>query len=54
LLKGRTIALCEGAQNIESYLNGPGAFLARTSYCSSISDRFNLQALAVGYELRAK
>jgi hypothetical protein len=54
LLKGRTIALCEGAQNIESYLDGPGAFLARTSYCSSISDRFTLQALAVGYELRAK
>nr|GFC72054.1 hypothetical protein [Tanacetum cinerariifolium] len=46
LLKGRTIALCEGAQNIESYLDGPGAFLARTSYCSSISDRFTLQALA--------
>jgi hypothetical protein len=54
LLKWRTIALCEGAQDIESYLSGPGAFLARTSYCSSILDRFDLQTLAVGYELHAK
>jgi hypothetical protein len=54
LLKGRTIDLCEGAQNVESYVSGPGAFLPRTSYCPSISERFDLQTLAVGYALRAK
>jgi hypothetical protein len=54
LLKGRTFELCEEVLNIDNYLKGPGAYLARTSYCGAIADRFELQALAVGYELRVK
>ncbi len=54
LLKGRTFELCEEVLNIDNYLKGPGAYLARTSYCGAIADRFELQALAVGYELRGK
>jgi hypothetical protein len=54
LLKGRTLESCEGVDNIDAYLNGSGAYLARTSYCSVIADRFALQTMPVGYELRAK
>lgn len=54
LLKGRTLELCEEVQDIDSYLQGPGAYLARTSYCDVIADRFELQTLPVGYELKAK
>jgi len=54
MLKDRTFELCEEVQDIDRYLKGPGAFLARTSYCGGIADRFELQAMSVGYELRAK
>ena len=54
LLKGRNFESCEEVANIDAYLNGPGAYLARTSYCGMIADRFTLETLAVGYELRAK
>jgi hypothetical protein len=35
------------------HIEGPGAYRARTSYCGMITYRFELQTLAVGYELRA-
>lgn len=54
LLKGRTFELCEEVQDIDSYINGPGAYLARTSYCDMIGERFALETLPVGYELRVK
>ncbi|MDH0744752.1 DUF2723 domain-containing protein [Pseudomonas sp. GD03842] len=54
LLKGRTFELCEEVQDIDHYLNGPGAYLARTSYCDVIGQRFALETLPVGYELRVK
>lgn len=54
LLKGRTFESCDEVTNIDQYLKGPGAYLARTSYCGMIADRFTLQALPVGFELRAK
>jgi len=54
LLKGRTFELCEEVQNIDSYIKGPGAYLARTSYCDMIGERFALETLPVGYELRVK
>lgn len=54
LLQNRTFELCEEVQNIDAYLKGPGAYLARTSYCDVIAGRFDLQTLPVGYELRAK
>ncbi|MFY1667840.1 DUF2723 domain-containing protein [Pseudomonas sp. Pseu.R1] len=54
LLKGRTFELCEEVQNIDGYLNGPGAYLARTSYCDAIGERFALETLPLGYELRVK
>ncbi|NBB10077.1 DUF2723 domain-containing protein [Pseudomonas sp. SLFW] len=54
LLKGRTFELCEEVANIDAYLKGPGAYLARTSYCGMIADRFTLETLPVGYELRVK
>ncbi|RJX82640.1 DUF2723 domain-containing protein [Pseudomonas sp. LS-2] len=53
-LQNRTFELCEEVQDINAYLEGPGAYLARMSYCGTIADRFDLQTLAVGYELRAK
>ncbi|MFJ3485191.1 DUF2723 domain-containing protein [Pseudomonas sp. NPDC090202] len=58
LLKGRTVELCDDVQadvpNITDYLKGPGAYLARTSYCGVIAERFALQTLPVGFELREK
>jgi hypothetical protein len=54
LLKGRTFELCEEVQDIDTYLKGPGAYLARTSYCDMIGERFALETLPVGYELRVK
>jgi hypothetical protein len=54
LLKGRTFESCDEVKDIDHYLQGPGAFLARTSYCGMIADRFTLETLPVGYELRAK
>ncbi|TDV72171.1 DUF2723 domain-containing protein [Pseudomonas sp. LP_7_YM] len=54
LLKGRVFESCDEVKNIDHYLQGPGAFLARTSYCAMIADRFTLETLPVGYELRAK
>jgi hypothetical protein len=54
LLKDRTFELCEEVANIDAYLKGPGAYLARTSYCAGVADRFDLQAMAVGFELRLK
>jgi hypothetical protein len=35
-------------------VEGPGAYLARTSSCGMIAYRFELQTLAMGYELRAR
>jgi len=54
LLKDRTFELCEEVANIDAYLKDPGAYLARTSYCAGVADRFDLQAMAVGFELRLK
>ncbi len=54
LLKNRTFELCEEVQDITAYLQGPGAYLARTSYCGVIADRFQLDALPVGYAVKAK
>jgi len=54
LLKGRTFELCEEVKDIDHYLKGPGAYLARTSYCDAIGERFALETLPVGYELRVK
>lgn len=54
MLKGRTFESCDEVANIDEFLKGPGAYLARTSYCGMIADRFTLETLPVGYELRAK
>lgn len=53
-LKNRTFELCEEVQDITPYLQGPGAYLARTSYCGVIANRFQLDALPVGYAVKAK
>lgn len=54
MLKGRQFKSCDEVTNIDNYLNGPGAYLVRTSYCGMIADRFTLETLPVGYELKAK
>jgi hypothetical protein len=48
-----TFELCEEVRTL-MHIEGPGAYRARTSYCGMITYRFELQTLAVGYELRAK
>lgn len=53
-LKGRTFELCDEVQDITQYVTGPGAYLARTSYCGVIADRFQLDALPVGYAVKPK
>jgi hypothetical protein len=54
LLQGRTFESCEEAGNIDSFLQGPGAYLARTSYCGGITDNYQLDNNVVGYALHAK
>ena len=54
LLKDRTLQLCDNVGNIDTYLDGPGAYLARTSYCEGIVDQFALETRPVGYALKAK
>ncbi|MGV6395347.1 DUF2723 domain-containing protein [Pseudomonas caspiana] len=53
-LENRTLKMCEEVADIQVYLNGPGAFLARTSYCNMIGERFVLKGSAVGYALQGK
>jgi len=54
VLKDRTFESCENAQDLSLYLQGPGAFLPRTSYCEGIKARFKLEKLVVGYQLLGK
>lgn len=53
-LQGRTLEMCEEVKDIKVFLAGPGAFLARTSYCTMISERFVLENAVVGYALQSK
>jgi len=53
-LENRTLQMCEEVADIQVYLNGPGAYLARTSYCAMIGERFVLKGSAVGYALQGK
>jgi hypothetical protein len=53
-LKNRTFELCEEVQDISAYLQGPGAYLARTSYCGVIANRYQLDVLPVGFAVKAK
>jgi hypothetical protein len=52
-LQNVTFELCEEVRTL-MHIEGPGAYRARTSYCGMIAYRFELQTLAVGYELRAR
>lgn len=51
-LQNRTLEMCEEVADIQVYLNGPGAFLTRTSYCGMIGERFVLKGSTVGYALQ--
>lgn len=53
-LQGRTLSMCEDAKDIGIYMTGPGAFLARTSYCGNITDNFKLNKDLMGFRLQAK
>lgn len=53
-LQGRTLEMCEAVSDINVFLTGPGAFLARTSYCAMIGERFVLESARVGYALQSK
>lgn len=53
-LQNRTLEMCEEVADIQVYLNGPGAFLTRTSYCAMIGERFVLRNSKVGYALQGK
>lgn len=54
ILTDRSLVSCENAQDLSLYLQGPGAFLPRTSYCEGIKARFKLEKLVVGYQLLGK
>ncbi|WP_426139799.1 protein O-mannosyl-transferase family [Pseudomonas sp. DWP3-1-2] len=53
-LQGRTLEMCDEVADISVYLEGSGAFLARTSYCGMIGDKYALESSAVGYALHGK
>jgi hypothetical protein len=53
-LQGRTLEMCEEVNDIKVFLAGHGAFLARTSYCGMIGERFVLEDAVVGYALQSK
>lgn len=53
-LQGRTLEMCEEVSDIKVFLTGPGAFLARTSYCAMIGERFVLEDAVVGYALQSR
>jgi hypothetical protein len=53
-LQGRTLEMCEEVADIRVFLNGPGAFLARTSYCAMIGQHYALESASVGFAVRNK
>ncbi|MBD1552144.1 DUF2723 domain-containing protein [Pseudomonas typographi] len=52
LLKGWVFEPCGAAPDIGMFLKGPGAYLARTSYCERIVARYRLDTWPVGYRLQ--
>ena len=53
-LRGRSLLPCDEAGNIDPYLQGPGAWLVRTSYCATLTERYGLEEKASGYVLYKK
>ena len=53
-LPGRSLLQCDEAGNIDPYLQGPGVWLVRTSYCGMIAERYALEEMASGYVLHRK
>jgi hypothetical protein len=53
-LGGRSLLQCDEAGNIDPYLQGPGVWLVRTSYCAMIGERYGLEQSASGYVLHKK
>lgn len=53
-LRGRSLLQCDEAGNIDPYLQGPGAWLVRTSYCAMVGERYALEQRALGYVLHKK
>ena len=48
-----TVKLASGAI-VATSLKGAGAFLPRMSYCDSLTMRYKLEKLVVGYQLSSK
>ncbi len=53
-LQGRSFESCDNARDLSTYLKGAGAFLPRMSYCDSLTMRYKLEKLVVGYQLSSK
>jgi hypothetical protein len=53
-LPRRRLEMCDEVADIKVFLEGQGAFLARTSYCAMIGDRYALEDSKVGYALHSK
>ncbi|HEX8595676.1 MAG TPA: glycosyltransferase family 39 protein [Pseudomonas sp.] len=53
-LQGRALEMCDEVKDIKVFLEGHGAYLARTSYCAMIGDKYALENSAVGYALHSK
>ncbi|WP_341523655.1 glycosyltransferase family 39 protein [Pseudomonas sp. G.S.17] len=53
-LPGRTLEMCDEVRDIKVFLEGHGAYLARTSYCGMIGDNYALENLVVGFALHSK
>ncbi|WP_426114347.1 DUF2723 domain-containing protein [Pseudomonas sp. DSP3-2-2] len=53
-LQGRTLEMCDEVRDIKVFLEGHGAYLARTSYCGMIGDNYALENSVVGFALHSK
>jgi hypothetical protein len=53
-LQGRTFESCDNVRDLGLYLQGPGVFLPRTSFCDGLKARYRLEKLALGYQLQGK
>lgn len=53
LLPGRVVQPCDTVNDVSAYIQGPGAFLPRTSFCEGVKARFSLEPVSVGYQLVA-
>lgn len=53
-LEGRTLETCDEVKDIKVFLEGSGAYLARTSYCGMIGDKYALEDSVVGFALHNK